>query len=143
LHLPMEAMELLKEIRIGEIQGQIGREVARSHPELWRRWLSSDPDFAFPGGETRRHLAERGVRAFRTIAEHPYRAVVVASHGAILTATFKWFMGIPSDHPPFALQNGSITTCELTRDGRFVMHDRDNVSHLSSGARSGPGDLPI
>lgn len=143
LTLPMEPVELLKEIQIGDFQGLVRQEVALRYPELWQRWLSFDPDVALPGGETRRQLAARGEAAFRTIAKLPYRAVVVVSHGAILTATFKSLMGIPPDHPPYALQNGSITTCELTADGRFTMFDRDNVDHLPLETQSGPGDLPV
>lgn len=143
LHLPVEPRERLKEIQVGDFQGQLGREVAQQHPEIWSRWTSCDPDFALPGGETRRHLAERCVIELREIATLPHQEIAVVSHGAILTVSLKTLAGIPLDQPPYALQNGSITTMELFPDGRYRLIDRDNVEHLATVGTSGNGDLPV
>ena len=143
LVLPVEPVESLREINVGEFQGQTRIEISKKYPDTWACWLSCDPDFALPGGETRRHLAERGASALRELSQLSHRAVVVVSHGAILTATFKLLMGIPLGHAPHALQNGSISTCELTRDGRFTMHQRDNIAHILPDKLSGSGDLPV
>ncbi len=143
LRLSVEPRERLKEIQVGDFQGQLGREVAQKYPEIWSRWTSCDPDFALPGGETRRHLAERCVAELREIATLPHREVAIVSHGAILTVALKTLAGIPLDQPPYALQNGSITTMELFPDGRYRLIDRDNVEHLATVGTSGNGDLPV
>jgi probable phosphoglycerate mutase len=85
LGLPVRLDERLKELDAGIFQGLLWAELHRIHPEAHARWVSGDPDYAIPGGESRRSLAERGAEVLTEIAARPAAGVIVVAHGGILT----------------------------------------------------------
>jgi probable phosphoglycerate mutase len=103
----------LMEIDVGVFQGQMQSELARRFPEALAQWTSGDPEYAIPGGESRRQLAERGREAFEAVRRAGHREAVIVAHGGIIVATIKLLRGIPLADPPLSLENGSITTTPL------------------------------
>jgi broad specificity phosphatase PhoE len=110
----------LREISCGEVDGWLIEEVARRHPDLWRRNLAQDdPGFGWPGGESYRHFRTRVLRALRGIAgRHRGERVLVVTHaGAIAqvighvrgTSPARWECDRPA--------NCSVTTIECGDDG--------------------------
>jgi broad specificity phosphatase PhoE len=140
LKLPIRLDDRLKEINVGIFQSQLRAELDRLFPEEMARWTSEDLDYVVPGGESRRQLLERGRAALRSIAAAGHRNVGVVSHGRILMATIKDLLEIPQERPPYALQNGSITTLSYN-EGKFAVVALDQVDHLQNIGLSGSGDL--
>lgn len=75
----------LKELDAGIFQGLLWSELDSVHPEEHARWKSGDPDYAIPGGESRRSLAERGEAVLTEIGRRPAANLLVVAHGGILT----------------------------------------------------------
>ena len=128
------------EINVGQFQDKLRSDLERLHPEEWARWNGGDPDYAFPGGETRRQLMDRGREVFQSILRTGHQQVVVVTHGGLLSAAIKSLLKIPAELHPFALQNGSICRLELG-DGQAKLLSLNRVDHLLNVGLAGGGDL--
>jgi probable phosphoglycerate mutase len=121
----------LKEVHAGRFQDQIRKEIMQRFPDAIPRWRSGDPDFAFPDGESRRELIERGHSALREVIAAGHEHAAVVSHGGLLLSAIKALLEIPSDAPPFGMRNASITRLAVDAEGRVEMLDFDNIEHLA------------
>jgi len=133
----------LKEIDVGIFQDQLRADLEEDHAQALARWLSGDPDFVIPGGESRRQLAERGRAAFADIRRSGHEQALVVSHGGLLVSTIKSLLGIPLRDPPLALENCSISTLAWHGDGRVELLALDRVEHLAAVGFGGAGDLAV
>lgn len=143
LGVPVHPDPRLKEIDLGVFQDRLRSEVETLFPAEWARWQLADPDFAIPGGESRRELAQRGQEAFEAIRLARHRQAVVVSHGELLIVTIRALLGIPSQEPLAGLENGSITTLLLSRDKGVQLVAFNQVDHLRHLRTGGPGDLAV
>lgn len=140
LRLPLREDPRLMEVHVGNFQDRLRSELDRLHPEAMARWRSGDPDFALPGGESRRELMRRGEEVFREIRSTGLAHVAVVTHGGLLAAALKSLLEIPAHRHPFVLQNGSIT--RLDWNGTEVrLLSLSQFEHLRGIGLSGPGDL--
>jgi len=130
----------LKEINVGIFQGRLRSEINQLYPKEIALWDSEDLDYVVPGGESRNQLTERGLAAFRSIFQTKYEHVAVVSHGRLLIATLKALLGIPTQEPPFSLQNGSITSL-AGYDSKVELLALGSTDHLGKVGLSGNGDL--
>jgi broad specificity phosphatase PhoE len=140
VELPIQLDDRLKEVNVGIFQAQLRSELNRLYPEEIARWTSEDLDYVVPGGESRRQLVHRGREALMSIVAAGHQSVGIVSHGRILMTTIKDLIGIPPQKPPFALQNGSITTLSYN-EGKFEIVTLDQIDHLREVGLSGSGDL--
>lgn len=76
----------LAEADWGNWQGRLVDDIAREEPELWERWLTSDPDWRFPGGESLDEHLARTWAALDDIAAEGALALVVCHGGTIRAA---------------------------------------------------------
>jgi broad specificity phosphatase PhoE len=84
--------ERLAEADWGDWQDRLVDDIAREQPELWERWLASEPDWRFPGGESLEEHMERTWAALDDIAAEGVLALVVCHGGTIRAA-------LARDHP--------------------------------------------
>ena len=141
LQLDVRIDRRLMEVHAGAFQDKLRTDLETSHPEEIGRWRSGDPDFSLPGGgETRRHLMQRGLEVFREIAGNAHKEVVVVAHGGLLAAALKALLGVPAERHPFVLHNGSITRLHCTGD-EVKLLSLNQVDHLDSVGFGGRGDL--
>ncbi len=143
LQLAVHTDPRLKEIDVGVFQGQLRTDLEMHQAEALRQWLSGDPDFVIPGGESRNQLARRGREAFEAIFRSGLEQVVVVSHGGLLVSTIKSLMKIPLMDPPLALENCSMTTLSWSGDGGVELVSFNQVEHLAATGRGGIGDLAV
>jgi probable phosphoglycerate mutase len=130
----------LIEIKVGIFQGHSRDELDRICPGEYALWRSGDPDYAVPGGESRRALMQRGHAILQSISQCDYGSVIIVSHGAILAAAFKSLLEIPAPLHPFMLENASISRLEI--DGANVrLHTLNEIAHLKGIGLAGGGDL--
>jgi broad specificity phosphatase PhoE len=140
LGLTVQTDPRLMEMNLGDFQGQLRAELDREYPEAFTRWRSGDPDFAFPGGESRRSLTTRALAAFDTIRRTEHSHVAVVTHGALLLAVIRAMLHIASEIRMPPLENASISV--LSSEGSEVKVVRFNVvEHLRDIGLSGVGDL--
>jgi probable phosphoglycerate mutase len=131
----------LKEIDAGIFQDKLRSDLEELYPQELARWLSGDPDFVIPGGESRRMLARRGCQALETIRQAGHDETAVVCHGRLLVVTLHRLVDFPPGEKPAALQNGSITRLRFNRDGKVHVLSLNEVAHLSGVGAGGQGDL--
>ena len=140
LELPIQTDPRLMEVHAGVFQDKLRSDLGRLYPEDWACWLSGDPDFAIPGGETRRQLMHRGREVFEEICQAGQGQVAVIAHGGLLAAAFKALLEIPAHRHPFVLPNGSISRLDFS-NGQLKVLSFGQIGHLSNVGSSGSGDL--
>jgi probable phosphoglycerate mutase len=144
LRLELRTDDRLKELNAGVFQGKSWEEVLVEHPQVAARWKSRDPDYAIPGGESRRQLMERGKAALLSIRAAGHARVVVVAHGGTLTAALKALLEIPPQRSPFALYNAAISRISwpLGDDDGLQIVTLNDVEHLRrAGCQTRSGDL--
>lgn len=138
--VPLEVLPDLAELHAGVFQDRAREELDELYPEAIAAWTSGDPDYAIPGGESRRDLMRRGAAAFAEIVRRPYDEVAVVSHGGLLAAAFKSLLDIPAALNPFRLENASVSCLELDGEKTLLLTLND-VAHLDGIGLAGRGDL--
>ncbi|MHC4403581.1 MAG: histidine phosphatase family protein [Planctomycetota bacterium] len=141
LQMPVRTDDRLTEVHAGIFQDKLRSELAERYPADLDRWLSGDPDFVIPGGESRRALARRGREALESIQSTGRRRAVVVSHGRLLVETFKALRVVSAEQRDVSLHNGSITTLRFDGDGRVDLLSLDQIDHLEGVGKGGQGDL--
>jgi broad specificity phosphatase PhoE len=111
--LPLNVDADLKELNFGEMEGRTIPEMRESHPELFTAWRdSNNPDFGWPGGETRQIFHSRVDlaiwRAIQASIAQGYDTVAIVGHGAAL-AGFVTEILVGS---PFGWRNYLLQNCE-------------------------------
>jgi broad specificity phosphatase PhoE len=89
----------------GAWEGQPIAGIARHSARLYAAFVSADPDFAFPGGESLREQVKRTRRALDVIAGAPLPGLAVAHAGTIRAALLA--VGRPAPPEP-ELPHGQI-----------------------------------
>ncbi len=95
---PIRLDARFRERSFGEGEGLSYAEVEQRYPGAFRADRGIDPDYAIPGGESRRTFHRRITDAFESVAlELPDSRVVVVTHGGVLGAIYRHANDIPID----------------------------------------------
>jgi broad specificity phosphatase PhoE len=126
----------LTEFHFGDFEGYTLSDIQETHPEIFLQVLdTSDFEFRFPNGESRREFHARVKGALDTLAEANAgkRLVIVAHGGVIASAVTQFTGGNPNDWANFLVHNCSITRLEI--NGRSPAHLAcwDDTVHLEIG----------
>ena len=140
-HAKMRGLEItdsreLREIYIGDWEGlPIDRLLSDHYEDFHDKWLGEFGTFAFPGGESVQHGADRFYTKLCAIAcENPGKTVLIAAHAAVIRAFWCKINGVT---PPCAWAaafpfptNASYSIC--TYDGeKFLPKEYSSDSHFS------------
>jgi broad specificity phosphatase PhoE len=125
--------ENLAEINVGGAAGYSFEDWAKSFPEEAVRFRTEGVDYAFPGGESARHLGQRVAGEIARIAaghrDDP-RSVVVVSHGGALAWIMAYLLDEPRDTwPSYEFHNCSLTEATIEGD-KLTLVCRDEIGHL-------------
>ncbi len=131
----------LMELHAGIFQDQLRRDLPVLFPTEYAAWLSGDPDYRIPGGQSRREVALRGSAALRDIARQGTGHTVVVSHGALLRLAFAELLGGSIGNPLEPLENGSISLLADCRNSTFRLLLYNWIGHLDDIGLAGTGDL--
>jgi broad specificity phosphatase PhoE len=131
----------LMEIHAGIFQDKLRAELEQLCPNEYARWRSGDPDFAIPGGESRRELARRGLEALDAIRQAGHDEVALVGHGRLLVVTLAALVDPSARKQLPSLNNGSLTTVRFDADGRVQVLSSNHVDHLGDVDTGGQGDL--
>jgi 2,3-bisphosphoglycerate-dependent phosphoglycerate mutase len=125
----------LRERHFGVGEGLTYDEVGARYPGAFRSDGAIDPDFAVPGGESRRAFHERVARAFEALAlEAPEARIVVVTHGGVLATLYRHIRGIPLVAPHrIAIANASYNAISFAA-GAWEIHAWADDDHLPEGA---------
>lgn len=126
----------LRERNMGVFQGLTVEEMRRRFPAEYDRFVSRQPDYVIPDGESMRQCHERVIQGLQAIADrHPGRRVVVVTHGGPLSAAFRHTMRLPVNSPrQWSLFNASVNRFEVqgTRWQLLVWGDLTHLNGLAS-----------
>lgn len=85
-----------RERNYGVTEGLTYAEIHSRYPDVFARVRDADPDYAVPGGESRRQMYERVSAALDSLArEWAGERVALVCHGGVLGALFRYVHGIP------------------------------------------------
>ena len=89
-----------RERGFGIAEGKTYAEIDQQFPEMFSRIRDTDPDFAAPGGESRRQFYERVCAVMNDYADtYRGKSVLVVTHGGVLAAIYRWLTGLPIASP--------------------------------------------
>jgi len=133
--LPIRLDPRLRERHFGAGEGLTYGEIGARYPGAFRSDGAIDPDYAVPGGESRRAFHERVTRAFEALArEQPGGRIVVVTHGGVLGTLYRHIQGIPLAEPHrIAIANASYNAVSFTA-GAWAIHAWSDDDHLPEGA---------
>lgn len=98
--------ERLRELDFGRLEGRLYDDIAREHPELYRRWMEEPTGVRFPGGEGFEDVRARTASVLADIrGGHPGARVAVVTHGGVIRAALAEALGLPAERI-FALDVG-------------------------------------
>ncbi len=84
---------LWREQAFGVVEGLTWQDIRERHPEIVAGWQRHDPDFAPPGGESRRQFHARVMQAVQALVQRcrdtGWTAPVVVSHGGVLDMIYR------------------------------------------------------
>jgi broad specificity phosphatase PhoE len=109
----------LTEYHFGDFEGFSLVEIQKSHPELFLRALdTSDVDFRFPNGESKREFNLRVKSTFdQLVEEYAGERIVVVAHGGVIGSAVAQFTGgNPNDWAKYLVRNCSVTQLEVNGD---------------------------
>lgn len=121
----------LRERSYGAAEG-LSYDVAREqYPAAFAREQATDPDYAVPGGESRRQLQERVRETFEALAsEWIGRRLVVVCHGGVLATLYRYVNGIPVEQfHPVPIPNAAYNVLLVER-GRWKIENWADTAHL-------------
>jgi probable phosphoglycerate mutase len=135
---PVVVDERLRERNLGIFQGLDSDEISKNYPEEYRCHRTNGPDYVIPGGESRRRQVERNVGCLEELARrHSGEAILVISHGGVLSGLFRHVLSIPLEAPcRFEFVNGSLNVFSYGK-GCWVLRTWGDTSHLDSFSTSG------
>lgn len=123
----------LRERHFGVGQGRTYEEVGRDYPDAFARTRETDPDFAIPGGESRRVFHDRVTAAFEALAHaHSGRRVAVVTHGGVLAALYRFVHGIPVAMPHKVPITNATYNALAVSGGRWTIESWDDGAHLAA-----------
>lgn len=125
-------MPELREINFGDWEGLTREEIITLYPEISGRWWSRPLETRLPGGETLDEVADRSVRALRTIAaRYPDDQVVVAAHGGTIRASVARLMRMDlNQYWRLRQDNAALTIIELFEPDRAQLLLFNDTCHL-------------
>ncbi|KAG8384411.1 hypothetical protein BUALT_Bualt04G0115200 [Buddleja alternifolia] len=119
----------LRERHLGDLQGVVFHEAAKTNPEAHRAFTSNREDQEIPGGgESFNQLYERSTSALQRIAKkHKGERVVIVSHGGTIRALHR--RAYPHGRTGKVL-NTSVNVFHLSED-EWSIKSWGDVSHLN------------
>jgi len=121
----------LRERHWGAGEGLTYAEIAERYPDAFRPDHEVDPDYAVPGGESRRAFFARAAEAFAALTRaHPAERIIVVTHGGVVAALWRHIHRIPiAAAHRVAIGNASYNAVSFEA-GAWTVHAWDDANHL-------------
>lgn len=112
----------LRERCLGIFQGLNKDEISRLHPQEFHLLTNGGPDYAVPEGESVAARFAINLQCLEEIAaQHPAQTTVVVSHGGLVSAMFRYVVGLPlTARRRFSLRNTSFNSFLREHEGWFL-----------------------
>lgn len=100
----------LRERHFGVFEGMTQKEMQACEPEAYERFMSRDPQYAVPGGESPAAFFARCRTTLEDIAQrHADETIAIVTHGLVLDSAYRAATGLTLDaQRPVPLVNASL-----------------------------------
>jgi len=136
LNLKIIKKDGLKERNLGILQGMTITEFKLNYNEEYIKFISNNPDYIIPNGESINQRYKRAIMTFNNIAnEYKNQNILIITHGGILESLFRYTLNIPINiKRAFSLINGSINIFTYDREWKLeswgIIEHLDNIKAL-------------
>ncbi|SFR01976.1 alpha-ribazole phosphatase [Desulfoscipio geothermicus] len=132
---PVQVLNDLQELNFGHWEGMTIEEIRRQYRQESSAWWASPLETRIPGGENLAELAERSVRAIKTIIErYPRQQVVVVAHGGTIRSIVGTVLGFDlNQYWRLRQDNASLSIIEFYQWEKGIIMLYNDVSHLRPG----------
>lgn len=97
--------ENLREMNLGEWEGQIQAELKTRYPEQFHNFWNDPEHFSVPGGETYQEVLTRSTHILHDIlAKHEGKTIMIVTHTVVVKLLMSYFEGRPLKeiwNPPY------------------------------------------
>ena len=133
-------LEIVAEPDLGErgygiFQGVNKSALEDKYPEEYAAYVTADPDYVIPGGESAHQFYTRVVAALDRLGQrHRGEQIAVVTHGGVMTAIFNHILRLAINAPRrFSIPNTGYNLVSDAGDG-WRIETIGDVSHLQNGA---------
>jgi probable phosphoglycerate mutase len=121
----------LRERNLGIMQGLTVEEFKNMYPEEYNKYISDDPDYALPDGESVRQRHDRTINTLKEIVDkNRDKKIIAVMHGGNLDSLFRYVLGIPLNQKRnFSLLNSSLNTF-VVEDNIWKLKSWGEISYL-------------
>jgi len=123
----------LRERHLGIFQGLTSDEMKEKYPEEYKLHRTLGPDYVIPGGESVRQQVARNITYLNEIgAKHAGEAIVVITHGGVLSGLFRHTFSIPFEAPRrFEFTNAGLNVF-IYEQGSWFLQTWGDLGHLAN-----------
>lgn len=140
-HLPIQRMDGLLELDVGEMENLPLEEIGVKFPEVAKNWDQSPDLCEFPGGETMRQAYERVNAALdEIIRKNPGKTVFIATHGGVLRNIYARVSAgcLEGIRQSAVFGNTGVSILEAQENGTLSWKLLNDLSHLPEDMRRPP-----
>jgi len=121
----------LQEINFGKVEGLTFTEINQRYPELVDTWLSREPGFRFPEGESVGEFNKRVTKFLGILTKHTTEeSILIVAHSGTLRLLICNLLGIePRYWRQFRVDLASLSMLETYHQGA-ILNSINDVSHL-------------
>ncbi len=122
----------LRERQLGVFEGLTMAEVRERHPAAYEGYMTRDPKYVIPQGESLEAKHHRVTQAMLAIAlRHTGKRIVIITHGGVVDSAFRLAVGLTLAFPrSWTLYNASINSITF-QDETWMLGTWGEISHLS------------
>lgn len=123
----------LREWHLGELEGQLSKELWKSHFEIMNCFNEDMGDVPVPGGESRYTFERRVAACIEEIADkYLGKTVVIVTHTGTMHSIFKHIAGgLAAGSLQPVCSNVSYTSAFRLADGKWRLRCWNDISHLT------------
>ena len=139
-NLPIQTMDGLLEIDVGEIENKLLTDIGQEYPELAHNWDHAPDLCEFPGGETMAQVYQRINQAIdEIVAENPGKRVAVSTHGGVIRNLYARveYGSIEGLRKSAVFGNTSVSVLEI-EDGNWSWKYVNDLTHLPEELQHAP-----
>ncbi|MBG9735487.1 histidine phosphatase family protein [Paenibacillus alvei] len=134
--IPMISSDALKEIHLGDWEGQLAAELERTYPEQFEAFWYEPAAYKSENGETFEELRNRVLPYVQSIiADNPGKSILVVTHTVVVKTLMAYFEHrLPEAlwDPPY-IQPASLSQVEIELEGEKVVIVRHgDTSHYKT-----------
>ena len=121
----------LREMNFGQLEGKNITECF-ANPVISKWWENRDPDYAPPGGESIRQLAERSCQFMQRINLYSEENIMIVAHGGTIRSLICILMGLDTRYWwQFHIDHTALSIIYATSQRGVILSLLNNTSHLN------------